>query len=507
MFAFSAVNGTVLLFLRRGMQHMRKNFGKEGSQSFTIELPDLGFFGFTGGEWVLARGTTGDILITVTFFGVGILIVLVISEFLKLSVMDILAVAVGRDIRDDLYQHILNRPLAFFEQRNVGDLMSRLSSDVNTINGAITGALKDVIQSPLEILVVGGIAVYVAPLLSLIFLLVVPICGYVIFYVGEKIKRYSRNSQDVQGNLLSRVQERFSGIKLVKSEVNEDREIESFKKENRRYYRKERRKKVAKASLRSFLHFMIYGAALGLMFLGGQFIIKGYMNTEDFVVFLASLIWIYKPIRKLSGVNQKIQSSRGAAERIDAVFSESNRVLSQLSEGNREAQYEKSISFDNVYFEYEASDEEVLKDISVEIERGDRIGVVGKSGAGKSTFVDLLLRFYDPVDGQIKLDGIPLQQYCLESYRRLFGLGTQHTILFDDTIAENIRYGREGIDRKRIREATEEAQAWKFIREYEEGLDTMIGEQGVRLSGGERQRVALARALVTNPDILVLDDA
>jgi len=507
MFTFSATNGMVLWFMREAMRHMRKSFEGSSVQSFSVQIPHLGWLGITGGEWVLLRGTTSEILVNVTLCGSVVLLVLVIAEFLKLAVMDIIALGVSRDVREDLYQHIIKRPLAFFEQRNVGDLISRLSSDISMINSSVTGALKNVIQSPLEILTVGGIAVYLAPLLSLIFFLVVPICGFVIFKVGNRIKKYSRGTQDVFGRLLSQIQQRFSGIKLVKSEVNEDREIDDFIRMNDRHFRKKRRKRVAQASLRSFLHFMVYGAALCLMYVGGHFIMANYMPPEDFVVFLASLIWLYKPIRKLSGVNESIQESRGAAERIESIFQIERPSLIKLESGQKKPVFADSITFNGVRFEYVGSDESVLEDISFSISPGDRLGIVGESGAGKSTLVDLLLRFYDPVRGSITMDGLPLPQYEIEDYRELFGLVTQHTILFDETVAENIRYGRETLEPSQIEQAARDAQAWEFIQGLQDGLSTEIGENGVRLSGCERQRVALARALATEPDVLILDEA
>lgn len=503
MLLYSLTNGTLLLFFR---EVMRQVFKGGLSNQLSVTIPQIPYLHPETTQFVLIKGSPYKILVFVSLAGLGILSLTVVAEFLKKFIMKYVALNVSRDIRQSLYENMIQRPISFFEQRNVGDLMSRISADINRVKGAVTSALRDIIQSPLEIIIVGGVAIYVAPRMSLGFI-VLPVCGYLIYKMGDRIKRYSRASQDVLGQLLSRIQEKFSGIKLIKAEATEQSEIEKFAEKNQKFFRKMRRKILADSLMVPVMHMLVYGVAIGLLYIGGRLILNDMLQPADFMTFLLTLFWIYKPIRKITAVNKKIQGARGAAERINQVLDESRRVYTDLKSGDRVPEFKESIVFDEVTYNYPETDSPALADFDLKIKSGDKLAVVGPSGAGKSTFTDLLLRFYDPSEGKLLLDGKPLSEYDLGAYRELFGLVPQHTILFDATIGENIQYGRKDLPHSQVREAARQAEALPFIEKLPEGFETNVGEEGVKLSGGERQRLSLARALASQPQILVLDEA
>jgi ABC-type multidrug transport system fused ATPase/permease subunit len=236
-------------------------------------------------------------------------------------------------------------------------------------------------------------------------------------------------------------------------------------------------------------------------------VIQDYLTVSALGTFLISLPYVYKSLRKLSGLNDTIQSSRGAAERIENIFSESRVYNVDLNDGEEEPTFDNEIVLKDVGYHYPGYDEMALREINLTLSRGDGLALVGPSGVGKSTFTDLLMRFIDPTTGEIRVDGLELSEYDLTQYRRLFGLVTQKPILFDATISENISYGRDQVSQSDVIRAAQQAEAKKFIDDLPEGFETHVGEKGVKLSGGEKQRIALARALAGDPQILVLDEA
>lgn len=504
IFLFSLSNTGVLIygFYEFAQQWEAGTLGR----SFSVSVPEVPFLFPSGAEWVMATGTPREMIHQLIPYVVILVLIRVFSDFVRLFVMRYVSIGVARDIRSDLYENMIYRPVTFFEQRNVGDLISRLSNDIQQVQNMVGRGLRNLFQAPLELLMAVGIVTYVAPWLS-VFFLVLPLCGYAIYRAGNRIKRYSRVTQDVMGGLVSLMQERFSGIKLVKSAGNEDRELKDFNRKNQKHFRKLRRKIVVDSALRPMMHFTILAVGLGVAYIAFRLILAGYLSVAALGTFVFAIPWIYKPLRKLSGLNNSIQTSRGAAERIEQVFRVTLPEHSNLTIGTREPTFEQNVVFDDVDYSYPNQNELALKNVSLKLSRGENLALVGPSGAGKSTLTDLLLRFYDPTDGQVRLDGHDLEKYRLKSYRRLFGLVTQSPILFDDTVTQNIRYGRETISEVDVREAARRAEALSFIERLPRGFDTPLGEKGVKLSGGERQRIVLARALANDPKILVLDEA
>jgi subfamily B ATP-binding cassette protein MsbA len=476
------------------------------SDGLAVSIPEIPYILPAGYRWVVASGTKYEILNTLMLYGLGIVVIRVIADFVRLFVMKYVSISVARDIRSRLYENILRRPVTFFEQRNVGDLMSRVSNDVGKVKKAVNVGLRDIFMAPLELVVALGLVTYFAPYLALFFL-IIPFCGYAIYHVGQRIRRYSRASQDVMGNLNSLIQERFSGIKLVKSVAQEDVEIEDFNRRNSKHFRKLRRKIASDSLLRPAMHSFVLFPALGILYVAATFVMQGYLTLSALATFVIALPYIYKSLRKLSNLNQTIQTARGAAERIENIFQEQKDYNQDLQDGDQTPEFKDDITFDSVSYHYPGYDELALRDVNFQFEQGKNVALVGPSGAGKSTFTDLLMRFIDPTSGEIRLDGQPLSDYDLQEYRRIFGLVTQQPILFDDSIRENVRYGRKDISDERIVEAAAQAEASEFIENLPSGFDTMVGEEGVKLSGGEKQRIALARALVSNPKILILDEA
>ncbi len=504
IFFFSISNaGAVIYAFHKLLSQMEAGTLSEG---LIVSIPEVPYLLPAGYEWVVASGTKYEILNTLVLYGLGIGIVRVISDFVRLFVMNYVSISVGRDLRSELYENIMSRPVTFFEQRNVGDLMSRLSSDISNVTNAVNVGLRDLFLAPIELALAVGLVMYFSPYLALFFL-IIPFCGFAIYRVGNRIRRYSRASQDVMGSLHSLIQERFSGIKLVKSVAREDNEIRDFNRRNSKYFRKLRRKITSDSLLRPVMHSLVLFPALVILYLAASFVIEGYLTLSSLATFVVAIPYIYKSLRKLSSLNETIQSARGAAERVDEIFRETRDYNVDLVEGDLTPRFRDGIEFDSVSYRYPGYDETALEEINFTFEQGINVALVGPSGAGKSTFTDLFMRFIDPTSGEIRLDGRPLTEYDLTEYRRMFGLVTQRPILFNDSIRENIRYGRTDAGQDRVRRAAKQAEAFDFVERLPSGFDTVVGEEGVKLSGGEKQRIALARALVSIPKILVLDEA
>jgi len=469
---------------------------------------------FRGAIAFLVKPALDDIFINKDTTRLAIIPVLVLGvylfkgvfEFAQSYLMNGVGQRVIRDIRNALYRHMQSLSLSFYMRHPTGVLMSRVTNDVGLMQGAVTEAVTGLIKDVFSALFLVGVIVYRDWKLAVIALVAFPLAFYPIARFGRKLRRTSIRAQEVIGGLTSHLQETISGAKLVKSFGAEEYEVERFATRNANLFRLSM--KVAKVqAMTSPLSEMFAGVgAAAVIFYGGYSVVKGQSTPGNFFSFMTALFMLYEPVKSLSRINNVIQQGIAAATRVFEVLD----TLPDVGEKKGApglAQIERGIEFDHVDFRYSGEGEYILKDIAFQVSLGTLVAVVGSSGAGKTTLVDLLPRFYDPQNGAIRIDGTDIRDVSLSSLRSRIGIVGQHTILFNDTVRNNIAYGTADATMEKVEEAARRANAHGFITRLPEGYDTVVGEQGMKLSGGERQRVAIARALLKDAPILILDEA
>lgn len=429
-----------------------------------------------------------------------------VSEFAQSYLMQGVGQRVIRDIRDHLYRHMQSLSLSFYMKHPTGVLMSRVTNDVGIMQGAVTEAVTGLIKDVFSALFLVGVIFYRDWRMALVGLVALPLAIWPIARFGQKLRRTSIRTQEVTGGLTSHLQETISGAKLVKSFGAEEYEVDRFATRNAKLFRLSM-KVVKVQAMTSPLSEMFAGVgAAAVIFYGGYSVVNGQSTPGNFFSFMTALFMLYAPVKSLSRINNVIQQGIAAAGRVFEVLDTLPDVEERKDALSLEG-IEHGVEFDHVDFRYSEEGENVLKDITFRVSPGTLAAIVGSSGAGKTTLVDLLPRFYDPQSGAIRIDGTDIRDVSLSSLRSLIGIVSQHTILFNDTLRNNIAYGMPGASMERIEEAARRANAHPFIIRMPEGYQTVIGEQGLKLSGGERQRVAIARAILKDAPILILDEA
>jgi ATP-binding cassette, subfamily B, bacterial MsbA len=437
---------------------------------------------------------------------VGVFLLKGIGSYASSYLMSDVGQRVVMDLRNALYRHILDQSASFFAHGATGRLLSRINNDVGQVQQAVSETAGDLARETLTVIGFAALLFYYDPRLTLVCLTGAPLIVHPLVRLGQRVRRTTRRSQEALEYLSHLSAEAFTGHRIVKAFGTETHEAEKFNRAGYQLFRTNMKVTAALSSLPPLMELLGgVGMALALWY-GSSQIAEGRLTPGQFALFIGTLLLMYGPAKKLSRVNANLQQAIAASERIFEMLDTHTEVVEPPG-ATPLAPFSADIEFRNVVFGYEDNPTRILRGVSLTVRAGQMVAIVGRSGAGKTTLVNLLPRFYDVSSGAILIDGVDVRQATLASLRRQIGIVTQDTVLFDDTIATNIAYGSPQATTQQIEAAARAANAHDFIAALPNGYKTMIGERGQRLSGGQRQRLAIARALLKDAPILVLDEA
>ncbi|MBP6056143.1 MAG: ATP-binding cassette domain-containing protein [Cytophagaceae bacterium] len=443
----------------------------------------------------------------VTLFFFAVLIIQAILSFLRIYTFAQVSEKAMRDVRKNLYAKIITMPIFHFEKRRVGELMSRITSDITQLQDVLSITLAEFFRQVFTL--VGGIALitYLSWKLTLFMLATFPVLVVAAIVFGKFIRKISKKSQDELAATNIIVEETFQSIQAVKSFTNESYEVNRYTSSLNRVIEAALKAATMRGAFVSFVIFALFGGIVGVVWYGAALVAQGDMILADLLTFIFYTAFIGGSVGGLGDIYAQLQKTIGSSDRILEILEDPSEIDLVSQESPKAIEFGK-ITIDNVHFSYPSRPSvEILKGISIDIEPGQKIAIVGTSGTGKSTLAQLMMRFYEPNAGHIKLNGRNIQEYSVSDWRGMLALVPQEVLLFGGTIRENIAYGKPGASQEEIEFAAEQAFAKEFIESFPEKWDTLVGERGVKLSGGQRQRIAIARAILRDPKFLILDEA
>ncbi len=441
-------------------------------------------------------------LYIIPFGLIAIYVTKAVGKYIQTVFMEYIGQSIVTRFREILLDKMIHLDMGFLYQNRSGELISRVTNDIARIQFFVSNMLPDMFRDFLTVIALVGYIVYLNPLLSFYTLVVVPLIIYPLMMIAKKLKKYSHRSQSKNADLVSRLTEVFNNSEIIKANATEKFEMKRFSIENWNFFKINMKAIYVGALVSPIMEIIAVSGLAMVVYVGGKEVFDGKMTVGEFTAFITAVGLVFEPIRKLGGTYSKIQDALAASERVFEIVDKENVVL----DGKKELREDiKEVEYKNVVLRYENYN--ILDGVSLSIKQGEHIALVGDSGGGKSTFMNMLLRFYDPDEGEVCINGTNIKEFTQKSLKHHIALVTQRIYIFQDTLAANVAYGQEEIDEEKIIEALKLADAYDFVMQLEDGIYTMMHEAGANLSGGQRQRIAIARAIYKHASLLLFDEA
>ncbi len=433
---------------------------------------------------------------------IGIYFTKSVGKYIQTVFMEYIGQSIVTRFRELLLSHIIAQDMAFLYINRSGELISRVTNDIGRIQTFVSTMLPDMFRDILAVIALVGYIIYLNPMLSFYTLVVIPLAIIPLISIAKKLKKYSHRSQEKNADIVTRLTEVFNNSEIIKANNTQEFELKRFRLHNWQFFKINMKAVYVGALVPPVMEMLGVAGLAAVIYVGGQEVFDGRMTVGEFTAFITAVGLVFEPIRKLSATYAKIQDAIAASERVFEILDRQPNIKDGKTILTEDI---KTIEFKNVSLMYD--DNYALKNINIKIRDGQKIALVGDSGGGKSTFIAMLLRFYDPDEGIVKINDLNIKDYKLESLKHHISLVTQRVYIFQDTLAANVAYGEETIDEEKVIQALKLADAYDFTQKLENGIYTVMSEAGSNLSGGQRQRISIARAIYKHASLLLFDEA